>query len=85
MLRQLHPDPSFIQAFRSPLQLSPGVSIAASHRMRCAVVLHMHSEHKARLFFASFGCHLAGVADFLLLHHPLLSALHLNLSLETME
>lgn len=64
MLRQLHPDPSFIQAFRSPLQLSPGVSIAASHRMRCAVVLHMHSEHKARLFFASFGCHLAGVADF---------------------
>ena len=64
MLRQFHPDPSFIQAFRSPLQLPPGLSAASSHRIRCAVVLHMHSEQKARLFFASFGCHLAKVADF---------------------
>jgi len=64
ILRQFHPDSSFIQAFRSPLYLPPGFSAASSHRMRCAVVLHIHSEQKARLFFASFGCHLIGVADF---------------------
>jgi len=64
MFRQFHPDPLFIHEFRKPLQLPQSLSTAPTVHMHCAVVLHMYSAPKVCSFFSSFGCHLAGRADF---------------------
>jgi len=70
--RQYHPSPSFIQFFKKPLRLNASVITSIpkqnlaeySASMRCAAVLHFHTSTKACQFFADFGCHLVGKADF---------------------
>lgn len=64
--RQYHPDPAFHACFRPPLRLSQPAEPSQPEPLRCAVVLHFHSEHRAHQFFASYGCHLACRADFLI-------------------
>jgi len=61
--RQYHPDPLFFQSFRPPLIL-PQVSGGPDWPLRCAVVLHIHTQEKALLFFNSFGRYLVDRADF---------------------
>lgn len=64
--RQYHPDDSFKNSFKPPLALpgSTRLESKSASSLRIAVVLHFHREHKARLFFAAFGCWLASSADF---------------------
>ncbi len=70
--RQYHPNPSFFHCFKKPLSLraseiSSLPVVAQTDQvasLRCAAVLHFHTPTKARQFFADFGCHLVGKADF---------------------
>lgn len=64
VFRQYHPDPGFARHFRPPIALPLDSPRAVEPALRCAVVLHIHSELKAHLFFANFGCHLVTRADF---------------------
>lgn len=64
--RQYHPDANFRHVLRDPLVLTgrSGRTRTRSRSCQIAVVLHFHGEHKARLFFASYGRWLADRADF---------------------
>lgn len=61
--RQYHPDPLFYQSFRPPL-IIPQVSGGPDRPLRCAVVLHIHTQIKAHIFFSCFGRYLVDRADF---------------------
>lgn len=63
VFRQYHPNPEFAACFRRPIAFDQ-YSLPITLDVRVAVVLHFHSEAKARLFFALYGVHLGKYADF---------------------
>jgi hypothetical protein len=87
--RQYHPHPDFAaRALKAPIHLEPepfggSVPEALGPGLRCAAVLHFHTPSKARQFFADFGCHLVGAADFFVTtSEPLVGQVLLTLAQE---
>jgi hypothetical protein len=87
--RQYHPHPAFAaRVLKAPIHLEPepfdvSVPEALGPVLRCAAVLHFHTPSKARQFFADFGCHLVGAADFFVTtSEPLVGQVLLTLAQE---